>query len=185
MKTIGLCMIVKNEVHVIVRCLQSVRPLIDYVLIVDTGSTDGTQQAVWDYLDREELSGGIVSELWQNFAYNRTFALRELRKASHIDYALIIDADDLLELAPGFDPEVFKATMDQDLYDIEVAHGGIRHWRPQLFRNDLPFSFKGVVHEYLEAPTDELKRARVSGFHIKIGGGGARSRNPKKFEDDA
>ena len=38
-KTINLCMIVKNEAHVIERCLASVLPLIDKWSIVDTGST--------------------------------------------------------------------------------------------------------------------------------------------------
>ncbi len=45
-KTIGLCMIVKDEAAVIERCLDSVRPLIDYVLIEDTGSTDRTQKII-------------------------------------------------------------------------------------------------------------------------------------------
>jgi ADP-heptose:LPS heptosyltransferase/glycosyltransferase involved in cell wall biosynthesis len=185
MKTIGLCMIVKDEAHVILRCLESVRPLVDYVLVVDTGSTDGTQQIVWDYLMRENLAGGVVEEPWRNFAYNRTFALQELRKAPQVDYALIIDADDQLELDAGFDPKTFKAGMDQDLYDVEVSHGNMTHFRPHLFRNDLPFSFKGVVHEYLEAPPGDLSRGRAAGFRIKISGGGARSRNTRKFEDDA
>ena len=35
MKTVGLCMIVKDESQVILRCLRSVRPLIDYALIVN------------------------------------------------------------------------------------------------------------------------------------------------------
>jgi GR25 family glycosyltransferase involved in LPS biosynthesis/glycosyltransferase involved in cell wall biosynthesis len=185
MKTIGLSMIVKDEAHVILKCLESVRPLVDYVLVVDTGSTDGTQQIVWDYLLGEKLPGSVVEEPWQNFAYNRTFALHELRKAPHVDYTLIIDADDGLELDDGFDPDTFKAGMDQDLYDVEVSHGNIIHIRPQLFRNDLPFSFKGVVHEYLEAPPGELSRGRATGFRVKISGGGARSRNTRKFEDDA
>jgi GR25 family glycosyltransferase involved in LPS biosynthesis/glycosyltransferase involved in cell wall biosynthesis len=185
MKTIGLSMIVKDEAHVILKCLESVRPLVDHVLVVDTGSTDGTQQIVWNYLLREQLSGGVVEEPWQNFAYNRTFALQELRKAPDVDYALIIDADDQLELDDGFDPAAFKASLDQDLYDVEVLHGNMRHVRPQLFRNDLPFSFKGVVHEYLEAPPGDLSRGRTTGFRVKISGGGARSRNTRKFEDDA
>jgi glycosyltransferase involved in cell wall biosynthesis/SAM-dependent methyltransferase len=184
-KTIGLCMIVKNEAHVILKCLESARPLVDYVLVVDTGSTDGTQQIVWDYLVHEKLPGGVVEEPWQNFAYNRTFALQKLRKTPHVDYALIIDADDQLELDDGFDPKTFKAGLDQDLYDVEVAHGDMIHIRPQLFRNDLPFSFKGVVHEYLEAPPGDLSRGRAAGFRVKISGGGARSRNTRKFEDDA
>jgi GR25 family glycosyltransferase involved in LPS biosynthesis/glycosyltransferase involved in cell wall biosynthesis/SAM-dependent methyltransferase len=185
MKTIGLSMIVKDEAHVILKCLESVRPLVDYVLVVDTGSADGTQRIVRDYLVREQLPGGVVEEPWQNFAYNRTFALQELRKTPHVDYALIIDADDQLELDDGFDPKTFKAGMNRDLYDVEVLHGSIVHVRPQLFRNDLPFSFKGVVHEYLEAPPDDLSRGRATGFRVKINGGGARSRNTRKFEDDA
>jgi glycosyltransferase involved in cell wall biosynthesis len=39
-------MIVKNEAPVIARGLVSVRPIIDYWVIVDTGSTDGTQNAI-------------------------------------------------------------------------------------------------------------------------------------------
>ena len=42
-KTLGLSMIVKNESHVILRVLTSISPIIDYWAIVDTGSTDGTQ----------------------------------------------------------------------------------------------------------------------------------------------
>lgn len=43
LQTVCLCMIVKNEAPVIRRCLDSVRPLITNWVIVDTGSTDGTQ----------------------------------------------------------------------------------------------------------------------------------------------
>jgi glycosyltransferase involved in cell wall biosynthesis len=50
MKTIALCMIVKDEASIIRRCLEQVRPLIDYVLIVDTGSVDGTQLVIRDFL---------------------------------------------------------------------------------------------------------------------------------------
>jgi hypothetical protein len=39
---IGLAMIVRNEAHIIERCLGSVRSLIDTWTIVDTGSTDNT-----------------------------------------------------------------------------------------------------------------------------------------------
>lgn len=42
MNKISLCMIVKDESKVILRCLDSVKKLIDYLFIVDTGSTDDT-----------------------------------------------------------------------------------------------------------------------------------------------
>ena len=122
MKTIGLSMIVKDEAPVILKCLESVRPLVDYVLVVDTGSTDGTQQIVRDYLSRAKLAGRVVEEPWQNFAYNRSFALQALRKTPKVDYALIIDADDQLELDDGFNPITFKAEINKALYDVEVLY---------------------------------------------------------------
>jgi len=65
-------MIVKDEAHVIRRCLESVRPLIDYALIVDTGSTDATQLIVKDYFAATNLPGAVVAEPWPDFAYNRS-----------------------------------------------------------------------------------------------------------------
>lgn len=38
---ISLCMIVKNEEAVLARCLDSIKELMDEIIIVDTGSTDG------------------------------------------------------------------------------------------------------------------------------------------------
>jgi len=52
MKTLGLMMIVKNEKDVILRCLKSVLPIIDYWTIVDTGSTDGTQDIIKSFLQK-------------------------------------------------------------------------------------------------------------------------------------
>ena len=45
-KTVCLNMIVRNESSVIQRCLDSVKGFIDYWVIVDTGSIDGTQKIV-------------------------------------------------------------------------------------------------------------------------------------------
>ena len=91
MARIGLCMIVKNEARVIRRCLESVLPLLDYVLIVDTGSNDGTQQAIRDFLREKDLPGEVVEEPWRDFAYNRSFALQKLRERQDIDYGLMIN----------------------------------------------------------------------------------------------
>ena len=161
-KTIGLCMIVKNETNVIRRCLESALPLVDYILVVDTGSTDGTQQMIRDFLAEHKVEGAVIDEPWRDFAYNRSFALARLREVKSVDYAMIIDADDTLELDAGFDPRAFKAQLTHDLYDVPVRHGGIAHHRPQLFSNRLPFSFKGVLHEYLEAPPGNLSRETVN-----------------------
>ena len=185
-KTIGLCMIVKNETKVIRQCLESTLPLIDYILIVDTGSTDGTQEMIRDFLAHHSIEGTVIDEPWRDFAYNRSFALERLREVAQVDYALVIDADDFLELDVGFDPTSFKAQMSHDLYDVQIRHGSITHYRPQLFSNRLPFSFKGVLHEYLQAPEGNISRTNAEGFAIcASSGGGFRSNNPSKYQDDA
>jgi glycosyltransferase involved in cell wall biosynthesis len=184
-RAIGLCMIVKNEAHVIMRCLKSVKPLIDYVLIEDTGSTDGTQQLIREWLESENIPGEVIEEPWQNFAYNRSHVMEKLREVEGVDYSLIIDADDKLVLDDGFDLAAYKATLGDDLYDIEIRHGSSRFYRPQICSNLLPFCFKAVLHEYLEAPPAMRTRRNAEGFHIQTGRGGARNKNPRKYQDDA
>src|SRR6478735_9349942 len=95
--TVCLNMIVKNEAPVIRRCLLSVRPIIDCWVIVDTGSTDGTQDLVRDTM--AGLSGELYERPWVDFAHNRTEALQLAR--GRVDYTLIIDADDTLEVPAG------------------------------------------------------------------------------------
>ena len=43
-KRISLCMVVKNEAEFLERCLNSILPLVQEVILVDTGSSDGTFQ---------------------------------------------------------------------------------------------------------------------------------------------
>jgi len=91
--TITLCMIVKDESHVIERCLSSVAPLVDYWVIVDTGSTDGTQQKIKDFFDRNGIPGELHEIPWVDFGTNRSKAL-ELAQSTVYDYSLMIDADE-------------------------------------------------------------------------------------------
>ena len=184
-RTIGLCMIVRDEQHVIRRCLDSVRPLIDYVLIVDTGSKDRTQDVVREWLVQNQVPGEVIEEPWRDFAYNRSHALACLRKRTEIDFAFIMDADDVLVLDEDFDPAAFKSGLRKERYGVELRSGRIRYWRTLLCRNDLEFRFSGVLHEFLEAPTGVGPGARVSGFHVISNREGARSRDPEKYQKDA
>ena len=184
MKSIGLCMIVRNEAPVIRRCLESVLPLIDYVLIVDTGSTDATRTVVRDFLSEKNIAGEVIDEPWQNFAYNRTFALRKLREKRQIDYSLMVDADQIMVYEADFTAERFKETLREDLYDIRLRTGSIEYLAPHLSSNRVDVAYKGVLHEYRECP-DDCTRGMASGFYIQEMQDSARSTNVRKFQDDA
>lgn len=185
MKTIGLCMIVKNEAHVIERCLDSVKRLLDYVLIVDTGSDDGTPQVINNWLKSNNLPGEVVIEPWKNFAYNRTFALKKLREKEDIDYALMIDADEILVFEDDFDTSNFKNTLHAEIYDIITNMGGFTYNRPTLTSNKRQSRYEGVVHEFLSFEDGAGSRDTARGFYNKPIQDSARNRSANKFLKDA
>ena len=183
MKTISLCMIVKDESHVITRCLNSVKPLIDYVLIVDTGSTDGTQDVIKNWLEENNISGEVIDEPWKNFAYNRSFALSELRKREFIDYSLMIDADEILIFEDGFDANKFKSGLKHGLYDVKTDFGGFTYYRNSITSNKLESRYDGVVHEFLVID-GEYTKGTAEGFFNRPIQDSARNKSGNKFAKD-
>ena len=172
---ICLNMIVKNEMAVIRRCLESVRPIIDHWVIVDTGSTDGTQDIIREYL--RDLPGELHERPWRDFAHNRSEALVLARP--HGDYSLIIDADDTVEIPEGFHlPE-----LTADSYMLDIQDTSVRYRRTQIVRNTMPWRYQGVLHEFLTCDGAQ------SGGHLPVvmrrGHDGARRREPQTYYKDA
>lgn len=171
MNTVCLNMIVKDEAHVIRRCLASVRPFIDTWTILDTGSTDGTQDIVRETL--ADLPGALYESPFAGFGASRTEAIERAReRASHL---LFIDADDVLETDPGFT----LPKLTHDCYDMLVRHGPVVHRRPTVVSTRLPWRYVGVLHEYLECDT-EFSRAPLDGVRMVIMGGGGRSQGSSR-----
>lgn len=173
--TICLSMIVKNEAHCIEKCLNSVKNFIDYWIICDTGSTDNTKEIV------EKCLNGIPGEFhqhdWEDFSTNRNKSLSLAKDKA--DYTLVIDADDYLVIQ---DTNIFKK-IDAPAYNIRFQHSSISYHRVQLFKNSLKSRYVGVLHEYLELPTVQIKN--LYGCYIQYGGVGARSKDATKFLKDA
>jgi glycosyltransferase involved in cell wall biosynthesis len=169
---ICLNMIVKNESRVVTRCLDSVIPVIDYWIIVDTGSTDGTQEIIKKHL--KNIPGKLYERPWKNFGENRSEAF-ELAKGKG-DYILFMDADDILEFENG--SEFPKLTFD--LYNMWRGSSGFSYMKPQLARANLPWKWVGVTHEYLDCGQPYSSTTLLNVKYV-TGDGGASTYDPEKF----
>lgn len=172
-------MIVKNEAHVIQRCLESVRPFIDSWLIVDTGSEDGTQTIILEYL--QDIPGQLYERPWKNFGHNRSEALELARPLA--DYLFIIDADEILVLPENFRRPVLSA----DAYELMVNYSGFSYARTCLISTHFNWRYIGVLHEYLETNSQFVSEA-LAGPTVQVFSDGGRSRNmetAQKYLNDA
>ncbi len=161
--TVTLCMIVKNESHIIRDCLESVSKTIDRYDITDTGSTDGTQQIIKDFFKEKGIPGEVHQSDWKGFGKSRTESIENAEK-SECDYALIIDADDYLTGELPI-PQVDDAI---DGYTVRISRGEFTWWRTQLLKLSSKWHYVGVLHEYASIKTKPSPQtARLEGnYHI-------------------
>lgn len=166
-------MIVRNEAHVIANGLKSVKGIIDYWVIVDTGSNDGTQQLVKEVM--KDIPGELHERPWINFAHNRNEALQLAKDKA--DYILFLDADDSLVFLEDFTLPEPKC----DAYEIKWIHGSdLTYFKPQIIKACLPWHWQGVIHEYLTC-AQSYSSMRLNTVEYLFGGKGARSQDPEKY----
>ena len=102
---LGLCMIVKNEERALARCLESVRNWVGEMVVVDTGSTDGTVGIA------ESLGARVSYFPWcDDFSAARNAALDQVTS----EWVLVLDGDEALTVEK---PEEFKAALLQSQWD--------------------------------------------------------------------
>lgn len=148
MVTFSLCMIVKNESAVLRRCLQSVAGLMDEIIIVDTGSTDGTKEIAKEFTDQ------IYDYEWEDdFSAARNFAFSK----AGMDYIYSADADEvvdaenyrrLLQLKQAMLPEIEIVQMyyvTPDEYNTVLNYK--KEYRPKLYKRLRTFFWEDAVHE--------------------------------------
>lgn len=175
MTTVALTMILKNEAHIIERCLASVKPFIDYWTICDTGSTDGTQDVVRKVLD------GVPGELhdvpWEGYGPSRTRGLD--LAVGKADYALVLDADEIVCAVPEDKEKAFEKNLEA--YSIWISMVRSRWSQCRFFRLLDPttgksrgWRYRGVLHEF---PTCDgnWKHEKIEGFQISSPRDGSRS----------
>ena len=171
--SVSLCMIVKNEGKSLPRCLASLKPIVDEIIICDTGSTDVTRDIA------EAFGARIVGHVWSgDFSAARNRSLVEASGA----WILVMDAD---EIVSPLDYDNFRALV-REARDAGIAcsittrnytnklvekwqdHDGRypaeeagRGWMPsdkvRMFPNNPEIRFENALHEMVEPALDRLQ----------------------------
>lgn len=179
--SIAIAMIVKNEAHVIARALRSVKPWISCWAICDTGSTDDTVAVI----ERElgDVRGELRVRPWVNFAHNRNESI-ELARGLGAEYVLIIDADEELSIEPGA-----LEALGREIYALKctMPHAEGAWLSKRLFRADLPWQYRGVLHEELYCGESSAVAQYLPGVEILSHHDSARNQLGKteKYRRDA
>lgn len=148
MATISACLIVKNEEQVLDRCLQCLQPIVDEIIIVDTGSSDRTKEIAKAYTDK------IYDFEWVNdFSAARNFSFSK----ATMDYIYVADADEVIDeenqekfktLKKAILPEIEIVQM---LYTNQLLHNTTYNFdteeRPKLFKRVRTFQWVDPLHE--------------------------------------
>ena len=107
--TISLSIIVKNESNVILTMLNSVYKLLDYYVVVDTGSTDNTKEIIKNFFNEKGIPGEIIDHKWKNYGDARNVALDAIKGKA--DFGFWIDADDEFITDSNFNINEFKTQL--------------------------------------------------------------------------
>ncbi len=146
--TISCVMIVKNEESILARCLDSIRDLMDEIVIVDTGSTDKTKEIARKYTDK------IYDFTWTgDFSDARNFAFSK----ATMDYIYSADADEVLDEANHVKFMALKTMLPEEVeivqmrYANQLQHSTVYNFdeelRPKLFKRLREFVWQDPVHE--------------------------------------
>ena len=180
-----LTMIVKDEAHTIAKTLASARPFIDRYVILDTGSTDGTQDAIRRAL--EGVPGEVPEEPFVDFATSRNRGLELCGDAT--EFILWMDADD--ELVGGKELRAFLEKQrgargdEHGAYYLRVDTG-IQFDSARVTRSSARWRFQGVVHEVLMKPGVRPPLHRAPGVTIRhFVAGESADRSRRRWERDA
>lgn len=145
---ISLCMIVKNEEKILRNCLDSLKELVEEMIIVDTGSTDKTKEIAKEYTPY------VYEYAWTNdFAAARNFAFS---KATG-DYIYSADADEIIDEENRLKFKAMKKVLLPEIEIVQMIYvteqlnhpteNFVKDYRPKLFKRLREFTWIDPIHE--------------------------------------
>lgn len=146
---ITLCMIVKNEEENLKNCLSKVGNLVQEIIVIDTGSTDGTKSIALEFTDK------VYDYEWCNdFSAARNFSIS---KATN-DWILVLDADEYVSQLASGSIKTFignkkneKVVGRIERINILEDGSGDKKYIERISRlfNKKYFQYEGTIHEQI------------------------------------
>lgn len=164
---ISVCLIVRDEIAQLEKCLSSVRPYVAEIVVVDTGSTDSSQDVARRFADKFEVYTGCnhPSGLMRSFADARqkSFSLATQPWTMWIDGDdEVAGAEHLASLVEEYD-RARNGGPSMVMMPYEYAHdehGNVTllHDRERLVSPKAGFRWVGRVHEVLVPLAGDLRQ---------------------------
>jgi glycosyltransferase involved in cell wall biosynthesis len=167
--TIALCVIARNEERFIADCLDSARPYVDEVIVVDTGSTDRTREIAREHGARVEQF-----EWCDDFAAARNAAIDH----ATTDWIFMLDADERLDPSSG--PQLQEVVLaappgthsispvieSRQLDNLSASSTTINV--PRLFPRRSDIRFVGAIHEIVTYLPDPAATTLAAAPQLKV-----------------
>lgn len=159
---LALSQIVKNEAHVIERMLNSIKSIVDCLVIVDTGSTDNTKEVINKWSQENSIPAFIYDKVFDNFENCRNYAMEMVKDKA--EYAFWLDADEQMEIDRNFN----KNNLNKDIYMFNTYIGSMKYTRNECWKTDKPFRWYGPVHEFIICDQQNITSEVMPGITIKV-----------------
>ena len=171
MATVSLCMIVRDEEANLGTCLESVRDLVSDIVVVDTGSKDGTKAVA------ARLGARVFDHAWtDDFSAARNETLRQAKGT----WIFCMDADERLDEVNRGRLKALLTTLDGNgsekaaylMQQVSAQDGGSRSSQQiRLFPNLPKIQWRRRVHEQV---SEALAQAgiKLAATEIEIEHGG-------------
>lgn len=142
---LSLCMIVKNEAAILPKCLSSVVNVVNEIVVLDTGSQDGTPHIA------RQFGAEVYDFVWCNdFSIARNTALKYVTG----DWVLVLDADETL--TPGIVPHLKNAIASEEYLLVNLVRQEVGAEQSpyslvsRLFRNHPAIRFERPYHALVD-----------------------------------
>lgn len=175
MKSLSVCLIVKNEEKCLENCLKSVIKFADEIVVVDTGSVDKTMAIAQKYTDK------VSSFIWcDDFSKARNYSF----SLATSDYIMWIDADDIvLEKDAQKIIEFKKSAKTPDVVMLKYVtaftddyKSEFSFYRERIVKRSMGLRWQDPVHEVI-TPRGQIEYMDISIYHNKKSSGEVNPRN--------